>query len=55
MVGGLHGVTLLHSIGRARVEERSHSNSVEWSGVISSHSIELYGVPEGDVAKPNRA
>jgi hypothetical protein len=29
MVGGLHGVTLLHSIGRSRVEERFYSNSVE--------------------------
>jgi hypothetical protein len=55
MVGGLHGVTLLHSMGRAGVEERSHSNSVEWSGVISGHSMELHGVPEGDVAKPNGA
>jgi hypothetical protein len=31
MVGGLHGVTLLHSMGRAGVEERSYSNGVEWS------------------------
>jgi hypothetical protein len=55
MVGGLHGVTLLHSIGRAGVEERSYSNGVEWSGVISGYSMELHGVPKGDVAKPNRA
>jgi hypothetical protein len=55
MVGGLHGVTLLHSMGRAGVEERSYSNGVEWSGVISGHSMELHGVPEGDVAKPNGA
>jgi hypothetical protein len=55
MVGGLHGVTLLHSMGRAGVEERSHSNSVEWSGVISGYSMELHGVPKGDVAKPNEA
>jgi hypothetical protein len=55
MVGGLHGVTLLHSMGRAGVEERSHSNSVEWSGVISGHSMELHGVPKGDVAKPDGA
>jgi hypothetical protein len=41
MVGGLHGVTLLHSMGRAGVEERSYSNGVEWSGVISGHSMEL--------------
>jgi subtilase family serine protease len=55
MVGGLHGVTLLHSMGRAGVEERSYSNGVEWSGVISGHSMELHGVPKGDVAKPNGA
>jgi hypothetical protein len=55
MVGGLHGVTLLHSMGKAGVEERSHSNSVEWSGVISGHSMELHGVPKGDAAKPKEA
>jgi hypothetical protein len=55
MVGGLHGVTLLHSMGRAGVEERSYSNGVEWSGVISGHSMELHGVPKGDVVKPNGA
>jgi hypothetical protein len=36
---------------RSRVEERSHSNGIEWSGVVSGHSIELYGVPKEDVAK----
>jgi hypothetical protein len=40
---------------RSRVEERSHSNGMEWSGVVDSHSMELYGVPKGDAAKPNRA
>jgi hypothetical protein len=55
MVGGLHGVTLLHSMGRSRVEERFYSNSVEWSGVISGYSMELHGIPKGDVAKPNEA
>jgi hypothetical protein len=55
MVGGLDGVTLLHSIGRSRVEERFYSNSVEWSGVISGYSMELYGIPKGDAAKPNEA
>jgi hypothetical protein len=37
------------------VEERSYSNSVEWSGVVSSYSMGLHGVPKGDVAKPNQA
>jgi hypothetical protein len=55
MIRGLYRVILLHSIGRARVEERSYSNSIEWSRVFSSHSIELYRVPKGDVAKPNGA
>jgi hypothetical protein len=55
MVGGLHGVTLLHSMGRAEVEERSYSDGVEWSGVIGGHSMGLHGVPRGDVAKPNGA
>jgi hypothetical protein len=55
MVGELHGGTLLHSMGRSRVEERLYSNGVEWSGVISGYSMELHGIPKGDVAKPNRA
>jgi hypothetical protein len=55
MVGGLYAVTLLHSIGRSRVEERFYSNSVEWSGVISGYSMELHGIPKGDAAKPNEA
>jgi hypothetical protein len=48
-------VTLLHSMGRAEVEERSYSDGVEWSGVIGGHSMGLHGVPRGDVAKPNGA
>jgi hypothetical protein len=55
MVGGLHGVTLLHSMGRSRVEERFYSNSVEWSGVISGYSMELHRILKGYVAKPNEA
>jgi hypothetical protein len=32
---------------RSGVEERSHSNSVEWSGVVSGRSMELHGAPKG--------
>jgi hypothetical protein len=32
---------------RSGVEERSHSNSVEWSGVVSGRSMELHGAPRG--------
>jgi hypothetical protein len=37
------------------VEERSYSNSVEWSGVVGGRSMELHGAPKEDVAKPNQA
>jgi hypothetical protein len=32
---------------RSGVEERSHFNSVEWSGVVSGRSMELHGAPKG--------
>jgi hypothetical protein len=38
---------------RSGVEERSHSNGMEWSGVVGDDSMELHGVPKGEVAKPN--
>jgi hypothetical protein len=32
---------------RSGVEERSHSNSVEWSGVVGGRSMELHEAQEG--------
>jgi hypothetical protein len=40
---------------RSGVEEGSHSNGIEWTGVVGGNSMELHGVPKEDVAKPNQA
>jgi hypothetical protein len=29
------------------VQEGFHSNGIEWSGVVSGHSMKLHGVPKG--------